>query len=77
MWTSQGRLVASPDRKEFVFWRLEPFGGRFNTHWEIRDWLTLAEGSEGILDLQFSRTPDGEILGSSSAGGTVRWWRAQ
>ncbi|MBI2929912.1 MAG: hypothetical protein HYY24_29995, partial [Verrucomicrobia bacterium] len=50
--------------------------GRLNTRWEIRELLTLAEGSQAILDLQFCRTSDGEILGSSDASGLVRLWRA-
>lgn len=80
------RLAVSPDGKtlasgsntgEIKLWRLEPPDVRFRTRWEIRELLTLAEGSEGILDLQFCRTSDGEILGSSDAGGVVRLWRAE
>ncbi len=79
------RLAVSPDGKtlgsgsstgKIKLWRLEPPDGRFKTRWEIRELLTLAEGSEGILDLQFCRTSDGEILASSDAGGVVHLWRA-
>ncbi|MBI2927677.1 MAG: protein kinase [Verrucomicrobia bacterium] len=80
------RLAISPDAKtlasgsltgEIKLWRLEPPDGRLNTRWEIRELLTLAEGSQAILDLQFCRTSDGEILGSSDAAGVVRLWRAE
>lgn len=83
-WTSQGGFEASPDKNQFAFspdgrwlastgfelvlWETAP-DGRFSTRWEIRELLTLAEGSEAILDLQFCRTSEGEILGSSDAGG--------
>jgi WD40 repeat protein len=79
------RLAISPDGKtlasgsatgEIKLWRLEPPDGNFSARWQIRELLTLGEGSEGILDLQFCRTLDGEILGSSDAAGVVRLWRA-
>ncbi|MBM3883792.1 MAG: hypothetical protein FJ387_29500 [Verrucomicrobia bacterium] len=80
------RLAISPDGKtlasggltgEIKLWRLEPPDGGLSARWEIRELLTLAEGSQPILDLQFCRTPDGDVLGSSDAGGVVRLWRAQ
>lgn len=55
----------------------EPLDGQFSSRWEIRELLTLAGGSEGILDLQFCRSSDGEILGSSDGAGVVRPWRAK
>jgi len=72
-----GRTLATGNQVGVIkLWRLQAPERRYRSRWETRELLTLTEHQGAISHLRFSRSPDGDMLGSSDNAGVVRLWRA-